>query len=670
MKTLRKIHVLESAALLMFLCLSPFCPARGDEGTDPPPIPRTKPISHYTGLVSTMLPSFDGALLSVPNGPNWMAGKTVHQVAVSVLDSDPGTIVAHGSIIMGYDPPNGPRYVKLDFSEGYIRYTNRNRSFHTGSPCTAVSASEAENGLVATLGALGLPTAEWSTRDVNTVMERSVDGEGQDPPTEQTCEIEQMVSLTRKISNGYPVFSSGVRESISNLHERARLLIDWPQFVLETGLIMRTRAAVVTELAQRIWEAESGADGLGAEVELEILLGYEKGVAGFVPVARTTFADIYNRYAGQVTYVPLANNPSSEVESLGALATIRISSSRRRDGWRRPSRFLFAGVAYGTFDDSGCLRPRGGHPHECPVHGRLAPGGVEDARSRESTGRRRHLFCETLRGQPNSDPEDSRDSLTWNGGASTLRPGRSPTSRRPPAEGWPSLRHSGENPAGQLFGVGDESIRTGGQQFFLRAESPRHGCDGQSRRAGGLDVDHRIAHHQGWIPFPRACVPLDPHEGEGPEKRSGIRLAHGKAVAAEDHGKESRKPQPLQDPSRQILRFVGYDRHRDSRPVETVAHFFDPRIRERRVEETGGVGAVKASVGGVDRLFRRSVNPASDETTGHEHPRAATDVPAHLVDGERAKSAFGQHHVHARGDVLSRLDKGSVEIEEDGAITG
>jgi hypothetical protein len=324
MKTIYKIHALESAALLMILCLSPFYPARGDEGSDPPPIPRTKPISYYTGLVSTMLPSFDGTLLSVPNGPNWMAGKTVHQVAVSVQDSDPGTIVAHGSIVMGYDPPNGPRYIKLDFSEGYIRYTNRNRSFHAGSPCTAVSASEAESGLVATLGALGLPTSEWSSREVSTVMERGVDGEGQDPPTEQVCEIEQMVSLTRKISNGYPVFSSGVRESISNLHERARLLIDWPQFALETGLIMRTRTSVVTELAQRIWEAESGADGLGAEVEMEILLGYERGVAGFVPVARAAFADIYNRYAGQIITVPLANNPASEAESQGMLALVQF----------------------------------------------------------------------------------------------------------------------------------------------------------------------------------------------------------------------------------------------------------------------------------------------------------------------------------------------------------
>ena len=48
---------------------------------------------------------------------------------------------------------------------------------------------------------------------------------------EPACEIEQMVTMTRKAPNGYPVFDSKVRESVSNLNERARLLVDWPRFV-------------------------------------------------------------------------------------------------------------------------------------------------------------------------------------------------------------------------------------------------------------------------------------------------------------------------------------------------------------------------------------------------------------------------------------------------------
>jgi hypothetical protein len=294
------------------------------EGPEPPPIPRGQPLSYYSALVDTKLPAFDGSLLSVANGPDWMAGKTVHQVAQAAGDSDPGTILNSGAIQMGYDPPDGPRYVKLDFQEGYIRYLNRSRSFHAGSPCVAVMSGEAQSSFFNAVGMLGLPTSEWETASVHTVMERSVGGETQDPPTEVTCEIEQMVILNRKASNGLPVFGSEARGSISNLHERARFLIDWPRFLMQTGLIMRTRAEVVGDLAQRIWEAESDGSGLGAMVDLEVAVGYLRGPLGFVPVARAVFADTYSRFDGQVLYMPLAHDPSSDVGSEQGLGEIRF----------------------------------------------------------------------------------------------------------------------------------------------------------------------------------------------------------------------------------------------------------------------------------------------------------------------------------------------------------
>ena len=320
----RETHGWTAVALSLILSVSWAAEVRSGEGAEPPPIPRTKPLTYYTSLVDTRLPAFDSSMLTVANGPNWMAGKTIHQVAVAVQDSDPGTIIGSGPILMGYDPPDGPRFIKIDFDEGYIRYSNRNRSFHAGSPCVAVSSTEAEGSFVSTAGTLGLPTTEWSTRTVNTVMERSVDGEGQDPPTEVTCEIEQMVIMNRKASNGYPIFECEARESISNIHERARLLIDWPQFLMQTGLIMRTRADVVSDMGRQIWEAESNTSGLGAEVDLEVALGYVRTSEGFVPVARAAFADIYSRFAGEILYVQLAYNPSSGVGSPEALAEVQF----------------------------------------------------------------------------------------------------------------------------------------------------------------------------------------------------------------------------------------------------------------------------------------------------------------------------------------------------------
>lgn len=304
--------------------------ARAEEGTPLPPIPRIMGLNQYQTQVNTLLPVFSPSMLSVSSGPNWLAGKTVHQVAQAMLDSDPAIIVTGGSVVMGYDPPNGPRRIRIDYADGSVRFTNSNRSFHATSPCVAVAMSVAGSALTATAGALGVPTTEWDLTRVDTVMERGVDGEGQDPPVEPTCEIERMVTMTRKSPNGYPVFESKVRESVSNLNERARLLVDWPQFLLQTGLVMRTRTDVVTDMAQQILQAESDQTGLGAEVNLEIKLGYARTAEGYVPAARAVFADIYDRYAGVVLDVPLARNPSSGVNP--AEAPVALQFRTRLDG--------------------------------------------------------------------------------------------------------------------------------------------------------------------------------------------------------------------------------------------------------------------------------------------------------------------------------------------------
>lgn len=300
-------------------------PAPATEGSEPPPIPHTKGLDYYLAIVDAALPAFSTGMLSVPTGPDWMAGKTVHDVAMAMQDSDPGRIVYGGSVVMGYDPPDGPRCIKLDFNEGYIRFMNRNRSHHLGSPCVAVPMNDASTALTATAGALGIPTSEWDSRAVDLVMERSVHGEAQDPVPELACEAERIVTMTRKAPNGYPVFDSRIRESISNLHERARLRVDWPQFKLQTNLVMRGRAEVVTDLAQRILNAEKDLTGFGAEVDLEIRLGYARTTTGHVPVARVVFADIYDRYEGLLIDAQLAWNPNSNAPGSDAPTGVQFA---------------------------------------------------------------------------------------------------------------------------------------------------------------------------------------------------------------------------------------------------------------------------------------------------------------------------------------------------------
>jgi len=155
-------------------------------------------------------------------------------------------------------------------------------------------------------------------------MERGVDTEDQDPTPETICEVERMVTMTRKAANGLPIFGSMVREAISNVNERARLLVDWPRFVMQTNVVMRTRTDVVNDLAQKILDAESNGGSLGAEVDLEIRLGYAPTPEGYAPVARAAFLDIYSQFTGHVMNIPLAVNPASDTGDPADLASVQF----------------------------------------------------------------------------------------------------------------------------------------------------------------------------------------------------------------------------------------------------------------------------------------------------------------------------------------------------------
>lgn len=310
--------------LSLSLAAVPFSTGRAyDEGPEPPPISRTQPYTYYASMVAGLLPPYTPSMLSVLPGPDWMAGTSVQRVATAVGDDVPGTIVSDGSITVGYDEPDGPRYIKLDFGRGFVRYLNRDRSFQDSSPCMATPESQAYGMFQSVVTALSIPSQELGVITVNTVMERSVDGEDPDLP-ESVCEIERTVTQARQLTNGHPVFDSYVRGAVSNLGTHARLLVDWPPFALEEGLLMRERSEVIDDLAQRIWRAVKNESDLGPEIELHIELGYAKSAAGFVPVARGGYADTFDAEAGQIEDVPLALNPVSGVFQQQHPATIQF----------------------------------------------------------------------------------------------------------------------------------------------------------------------------------------------------------------------------------------------------------------------------------------------------------------------------------------------------------
>lgn len=88
---------------------------------------------------------------------------------------------------------------------------------------------------------------------------------------------------------------------MSNTGQIARLSARWPRFHLRPGLVLRTRQAVLDEIADHVWESE-----FGAAIELRAELAYERIGEAFVPVAVVSFDDIQS---GEELVVPLAELP-------------------------------------------------------------------------------------------------------------------------------------------------------------------------------------------------------------------------------------------------------------------------------------------------------------------------------------------------------------------------
>lgn len=281
--------------------------ALGAEGQDLPPLPHTETFDDYFDLVNTTLPQYTGGMLSVPDGPNWIQSVTLARLAASVSETVPDSAATQGAVTIGY---GGPKWMKVDYSDGFIRYTNRDRCFQTSSPCTSIPAGSAQSALYNTLGILGVPSGEAGDIGVELVAERSMDDGNQQ---ELVCEVERLVTQERKVGGSYPVFDSMARMAVSNLYQRARLLIRWPQFRIEEGLVMRTRTGVIGEIAQKILAAQQDESGLGTPIDLRIRVGFIESGGRYIPAARVSFTDSWYREAGLIFDVPLANNPTGDV---------------------------------------------------------------------------------------------------------------------------------------------------------------------------------------------------------------------------------------------------------------------------------------------------------------------------------------------------------------------
>ena len=282
------------AATLAVLLLLPG-PIRAAEGAPDPLLPRTQTLADYRAQADVALPAFTSAVLVPPPGPDWLASVTVTTVATAVNDLPaPSQVVTSGPITVARDL-GLTKYIKIDRSRGRIRYSSLPRRFDFDtSPMVAVSDAITMSLLNSTISGLGIPSLERGMVDLATVAGQDGDAGVLNPSYER----ERLATLARTV-NGLEVSGSLVRLVVSNGSQQARLTVRWPRFQLRPGLTLRSRAAVLDEIAARIWD-----DEMAVPIEMGAHLAYAPVGVEFIPVAVFTFSDAL---AGRVVRIPLVN---------------------------------------------------------------------------------------------------------------------------------------------------------------------------------------------------------------------------------------------------------------------------------------------------------------------------------------------------------------------------
>jgi hypothetical protein len=258
----------------------------------------------YVDDVDRALPAFDDSILAVSDGPDWMAGLSVGDVATAVGDTEPTRVFEDGPKTEAVDP-DGTKVVKLDTERGRVRYASLARQFDwASSPHTAWDPALSQTMVLDVVDALSVPGAEIDlTGDccrVDTVLGTGLNGSGSAPEAMTTHDVEQMVTIRRTI-NGLAVYESMVRAAVSNDGEIARLLVKWPRFQFPEDLSLRTRQEVADDIVDHLMTVESGTP-----VDLVIYLAYMPAGPDFLPVAVAQYDD---GTSGAILLTPLVSGP-------------------------------------------------------------------------------------------------------------------------------------------------------------------------------------------------------------------------------------------------------------------------------------------------------------------------------------------------------------------------
>jgi hypothetical protein len=207
---------------------------------------------------------WDEKILEVPASKIWTDKTSMQAVARAVKDE---VLVNVEREKKTGEYKDKDRAVKIDQSQGHIRYLNNLREFRMeSSPRTALDKPKAEGMITEALRTIGLPADEFQKPLVDTVVSQG--GSTGDKKIDEKIYRERLVTVDRMINN-LPVFGSMSRGSVSNKGEISRLLVKWPDFIFTKSKRLLERDTVIEEIVKRI-----DSQVKGQPVSVNIRLGY------------------------------------------------------------------------------------------------------------------------------------------------------------------------------------------------------------------------------------------------------------------------------------------------------------------------------------------------------------------------------------------------------------
>lgn len=228
----------------------------GDDAWSGGQEPKQALSSDYRDLVEKTLPMWDKQVLDVPiREIDWVDQISIENIANAVKDTIPYEQKEKEMYEEARDQDQ-KRIIKLDRSRGYVRYVNQDKQFRyetsSKKPIDTIKAKEIAKE---TIGNLGIPTDEFNSIKVDTVMGTGATPEAKEPSEGFAREL--LITMQRGLNN-IPVFDSMARLAISNEGEVARLLVLWPHFNLAEDLELKDHKHIIEEITAQIEKLEEG----------------------------------------------------------------------------------------------------------------------------------------------------------------------------------------------------------------------------------------------------------------------------------------------------------------------------------------------------------------------------------------------------------------------------